>query len=849
MAPSAAEAQENIPLNEPDTVLIVNVSDTVPLSESKNALESRVDYYAEDSIRFDMKAQKAFLFNKTDIGYEDINLKADSVVIDFMTNSVIAAGVQDSTGELTGKPVFTQGNNSFTSRRMKYNYRSKKGLVYQVITQDGEGYIHGQRVKYMPNKDVNIRDGKYTTCSHEHPHFEFRFSKAKVVPGNKIVTGPAYFVVEGVPTPLFIPFGLFPNKKGQRSGIVVPTFGESSRRGFYFENGGYYFAINDYMDFKMVGDIYTLGSWALKPQFSYRKRYKFGGNLNFSYAENYLGEVGSPDYSGNKDFEFRWMHNQDPKARPKSRFSANVNVVSSKYNRFNPVNSSQYLSNTFQSSVNYSTSFGGKYFLTGALNHSQNTITREVSMTLPKLTFSVNRFYPLRQKKISGKPKWYENISVNYNSVSENRVNTYDTLLFKENLSRKMKNGLKHSIALSSGAFKVLKHIVWSNSFNYTERWYSQSIRKNWTNEPDIASGDVDGYVKTDTIYGFQTARDFSLSTSLSTTLYGMFAYKRGPVKAIRHVLKPGVSFSFNPDFSKDNYGYYKYYQNEQGIATRYSVFEQNVYGSPPGRKSGNLGFRLSNNLEMKVRAENDTVTGTKKIILLEDLSLSSGYDLAKDSLNLSPLSVTGRTTLFKNLMINYEGNWDPYVLDSAGRRLDIFEWEVNRRIFRPEKHTWRLGLTFRLNSDLLVRERKSGEGTEQELKDVNENPEGYVDWSIPWSLNVSYDFNYTYDIIYKNGYLDYLIEKEKTLIQTLSFSGELNVTPKWKVVFRSGFDFEDHEFTYTSFEVYRDLHCWQMRFNWIPFGFRQSWNFTINIKSSLLQDLKLDKKKDFRDY
>lgn len=849
MHPLLSEAQENIPLNVPDTGLIATPPDTIPPKASANALESRVDYFAEDSIRFDMKSQKAFLFKKDDIKYEDINLSSDYVEIDFLTNSVSATGVKDTTGELTGKPVFTQGSNSFTSNSMKYNYRSKKGLVYQVVTQDGEGYIHGNRVKYMPNKDVNIKTGKYTTCSHENPHFEFRFSKAKVIPENKIVTGPAYFVVEGVPTPLFVPFGLFPNKKGQRSGIVVPTYGESASRGFYFENGGYYFAINDYMDFKLVGDIYTLGSWAIKPQYSYRKRYKFGGNVNFSYAENITGEVGSTEYEKSKDFEFRWIHNQDAKARPHSRFSANVNVVSSKFNKFNPVNSNQYLSNTFQSSINYSTSFGGKYNLSGALNHQQNTITREVNLTLPKVTFSANRFYPLRRKKLTGKPKWYENIAVNYNSVAENRINTYDTLIFKEDFAQKMKNGLKHSISVSSGSFKLLKYIVWSNSFNYNERWYSQSIRKNWTNEPDSLNGDYDGYVKTDTMYGFQTARDYSVSTSLSTTVYGMFTYKNGPVKAVRHVLKPKVSFSYNPDFSKDIYGYYKYYLNEQGEARQYSIFEQNIYGSPSGRKSSNLSFMLNNSLEMKVRARNDTVTGTKKIAIFEDISLSTGYDLAKDSLNLSPLSLTGRTTLFKNLNINYSSNWDPYVLDSAGRRLNIFEWNATGRLFRPDKHTWQLGLSFRLNSDMLTKERKSKEGTEQELMDVNENIEGYVDWSIPWSLNISYDFKYTHDIIYKNGYWNYEIEKEKTQIQTLSFSGELNVTPKWKVAFRSGFDFEDHEFTYTSIEVFRDLHCWQMRFNWIPYGFRQSWNFTINIKSSLLQDLKLDKKKDFRDY
>lgn len=853
VATAHVEGQQTLPINEPDTSDIVvkePQSDTLEPKKSKNALKSTVNYASSDSIRFNLKNQEAFLYKENDINYEDINLKADYVEIDFISNTVYATGLEDTTGELTGKPVFTQADNSFTSRAMRYNYLTKKGLVQTVITEDGEGYIHGRQVKYMPNKDVNVFKGSYTTCEEEDPHYEFRFNKAKVIPGKKIVTGPAYLVIEDVPTPLFIPFGLFPNNKGQRSGIVIPTYGESSNRGFYFENGGYYFAINDYMDFKLVGDIYTLGSWALKPQYNYKKRYKFSGMLNFSYAENFLGEPGSPDYQASRDFSLRWIHNQDPKARPRSRFSANVNIVSSKFNKFNPVSSNQYLSNTFQSSVNYSTNFANKYFLTAALNHQQNTITREVNLTLPKVTFNVNRFYPLRRKNLKGRPKWYENISMNYNTTAENRINTYDTLIFKEDISKKMQNGMKHNIDLSSGSIKLLKHIVWSNSLNYTERWYSQSIRRRWSNDSVLVNGTWDeGFVETDTVYGFQAARDYRLSTSMSTTVYGMFNYSSGPVTAIRHVLKPSVSFSYNPDFSKPGFGYYKYYLNEQGEPVQYSIFDRGIYGSPPGSEAGNIGFRLSNNLEMKVRSRKDTVTGTTKVVLIEDLSLSASYDITKDSLNLSPLTVSGRTTLFKNLQVNYSSTWDPYVLDSTGRRLDIFEWDASRRLFRPEKHNWRLSLAWNLNQDAFKRERETDVGTEQELEDINENIEGYVDWTVPWTLSLSYNLNYASDIIYTGQYFNYDVTKEKELIQTLSFNGTLNVTDNWKFDFRSGYDFEKGEFTYTSLGVYRNLHCWEMSFNWIPFGFRQSWSFSLNIKSSILQDLKLDKKKDFRDF
>ncbi|MCD4666028.1 MAG: hypothetical protein K8R68_12225, partial [Bacteroidales bacterium] len=568
----------------------------------------------------------------------------------------------------------------------------------------------------------------------------------------------------------------------------------------------------------------------------------------------------STDFEKNKDFSIRWIHNQDPKARPNSKFGANVNFVSSKYNKFNPVSSNDYLSNTFQSSINYSTSWAGKYFFNTVVNHSQNTITREMHITLPKITFTVNRFYPMRRNERIGKLKWYENISVNYNMNVENRIDTYDSLLFKEDISSKLRNGLKHSVQLSGGSIKLLKNIVWSNSFNYTERWYSQMHEKSWRNDTAYFYEEpVVGYLDTDTINGFSAVRDFNVSTTLSTTLYGMFAYKKGPVKAIRHVMKPSISFSMRPDFSSPGWGYYQYYMNDNGEREKYSLYDGFIYGTAPEGNSGNLGFRLSNNLEMKVRSEKDSITGTKKIVLIEDFSLSTSYDFARDSLNLNKLTLSGRTTLFKKLIINYSSSFDPYALDSNNKRINKFEWQVNNRLFRPEKHNWRLGLTFKLNSDLFQKGEKSETktekklesdfGTEQELKDIEDNIEGYVDWNVPWNLNISYDLNYTTSYKYQNGYWNYDVSKDKTLIQTLSFNGDISVTPKWKFGFRSNYDFENNEFTYTSIDVYRDLHCWEMRFSWIPFGFRQSWNFSINIKSSMLQDLKLDKKKDFRDY
>ncbi|NOX46920.1 MAG: LPS-assembly protein LptD [Chlorobi bacterium] len=863
-----AQAQDTLRVSSPDSLLAnidETIIDTVPKKTTSNAIDARIDYKAKDSIRFDVKSQKVYMYKENDISYEDINLKSDYMELDFSKNEVFAEGTLDSAGNPVGRPVFTKGNNTFESKSMRYNYKSEKGLINTIITKDNEGYLHGEIVKKMPNQVVNVYHGAYTTCSLEEPHFEFKFNKAKMIPDKKIVTGPAYFVVEGVPTPLFIPFGLFPNKAGQRSGVMIPTYGESANRGFYFENGGVYLAINDYLDFQLLGDIYTYGSWAVKPSMNYRKRYKYSGRFNFSYAFNVWGEPETSEFQKKKDFAVKWNHSQDSKARPNSRFSANVNIVSSSFNKFNPTSTSNYLSNTFQSSINYSTSWSGKYFLNATLAHQQNTITREINLTLPKLTFQVNRFYPFRSKESAGKKEWYENISVNYNVNTENRINTYDSLIFKEDITKKMTNGLRHSVQLSSGAIKILKHLVWTNGINYTERWYSQKHVQSWNNDT-LFTGDepIVGYVEKDTINGFSSVRDFSFTSSMSTILYGMYGFKAGPVKAIRHVLKPSISFSMRPDFGEQNWGYYGYYTNQSGNVQRYSYYDGFIYGTAPNGRQGSVGFRLSNNLEMKVRSRKDTVTGMKKVVLVEDFSLGTSYNLAADSLNLARLTMDGRTTLFKKLILNYASSFDPYALDTNSRgqqvRINKYEWQVNRRLFRPENFNWRLGLSLQLSSKkgkdkdkgkAKVKDKKieSDMGTEEEIRDVQDNLDGYVDWNIPWTLNISYNVNYTTNYSYGNTYRDYNIVKEQTFVQTLGFSGDVNITPKWKVGFRSGYDFKNNEFTYTSIDVYRDLHCWEMRFNWVPYGFRQSWNFSINIKSSLLQDLKLDKKKDYRDF
>lgn len=838
---------DTLRVNLPDTLSMRVISpDSLPDNKSvvkkKEAIDTKVERVAGDSIIQDLPNRKVYLYGAAQIVYGEITLNAAYIEVDFAKNEVYARGVQDSTGKLTGTPVFKEGGQTFESEEMTYNFDTRKGLISKVFTQDGQGYLHGNRVKKMPDNKVNIQSGSYTTCSNkDHPHFEFRFRKSKVIPDDKIVTGPAYMVIEDVPTPLAVPFGLFPNKSGQRSGIRIPTYGESANRGFYFENGGYYLAINQHMDLDILGDIYTRGSWAVKPTFRYKKRYKYDGLLNTSYAINITGSEGAPDYQRSRDFRIRWTHRQDAKARPAGKFSADVFIVSSNFNRFNPVSTENYLSNEFKSSVAYQTNWNNKYFLTLNGSHRQNTKTKMVDVSLPELTFTVNRFYPLKRKNAIGKSKWYEELNVNYTLNARNYLSLPDSLLLKPDALSKMQNGIQQSLPINL-PIKLLKYFSLANSINITDRVYFDYRRKSWDdNLNDTLPG-----VRIDTIKGLKNVLDFSFSSSLSTKAYGMVAFKKGPIRAIRHVLTPRVGFSYTPEFSDPFWGYYDSYIDGNGVEQVYSKFEGAMYGSPPKDKSGRITFGVSNNLEIKVPSRKDTINGLRKVVLIEDLSLSGSYDIARDSLNLSEISLRGRTRLLKNVNIQYSGSWDPYVLDSSGRQINQFEWDVNRRLLRRKQTTWDFGMSWNIGQKDFAKkqERKSELGTDEELAEINENPQDYIDWTVPWSLNLNYNLRYSDN----PKYIGFVKTVDKKIVQTLGVSGEVNVTPKWKVTFNTGWDFEAKDLSYTSINVYRDLHCWEMRFSWIPTGFRKSWNFTINVKASVLQDLKLNKKKDFRD-
>jgi len=840
------------------------------LAGSAEMLDAIVEYTARDTIFHDIRNRRVYIYGNADLKYVDMHLKADYIEIDFNTNELYAHGLPDTAGVVRGHPVFTEGVQSFESRELRYNFETKRGRTIGVITEEADGFVHGDVVKLQPTREVHVSEGKYTTCDDPNPHYHIEFKRAKIIPNDKIVSSFAYLVIRGVPTPLFVPFGFFPNKRGQASGVLIPSYGEARNRGFYLQNGGFYWGINEYVDLAILGDIYSRGSWALRTRSNYAVRYKYTGSLNLSYAINILGEESLPGYERNRDFRIQWSHSQAPQAHPSRTFRASVNAGSSQSSRFNPESDVDYLSNTFSSNISYSRSFGSRYNFSANLRHSQNTNTRMVDLGLPEISFSANRFYPFRRSQVAGPPKWYEDINVSYTMSARNELRVADTLLFTADALNQFRNGVRHSIPVSYST-RVLNHFNLSSSLNYNENWYFRTINKEWDeNIVVITQNDtIYGGLRTDTVPGFKAAREFSFNTGLSTRLYGLMQFSKGPVSAVRHVMSPSISFSMRPDFADPFWGYYKeYYDPVQQRTQSYSIFEQGIYGGPSAGRSGNLGFSLSNNLEMKVRNRKDPDGEDMKIVLIDNLSISTGYDLAKDSLNLSDISISGRTRLFGNFNISYRSSWTPYARNENGQYVNQFLWNTDKKLLQLNRTNWSFDFNYSLSSsagerttgnedfsddpasmpDAMPGENGPGQGVDANGNGRNDEfyrettPPNGVDYRVPWNLNFSYSFKYNSNYRFAND------EMDRNYVQNLAVRGDVYLTPKWRIGFRTGYDFDNKEITYTSIDVYRDLHCWEMTFNWVPMGFRQSYNFTIRVKSSVLQDLKLTRRTDHMD-
>ena len=821
-----------------------------------NTLLGKITYEATDTTSINPNDKLIRLYNQAKITYEDMEITSGIIVVDYDKNEIYAGRIKDSLGQYSQLPVFKQGQDEIRPDSLKFNMDTKKAIIFNSRTEEAGLNILSDKTKKENDSVYYMDRGKFTTAADiDNPEYYFLLRKAKVIPGKKIITGPTNMYIADVPTPIGLPFAYFPISNKRSSGIIFPSFGEQNSRGYFVQNGGYYLPINDNLDLTLLGDYYTNGSYGFRVENMYYYRYKFRGNLSFRFENLIQSERGFPDYSKSSIYNLRWSHSQDSKSNPNSRFSASVNLGSSKYYQqsINQMNAANYLNNSMSSSVSYSKTFQGEPQVNMSLSatHSQNTNTQTINMTLPTLQGSVSRIYPFAPK-VGTKKGVIQNINFQYNVRGENRILTTDSLFFKKEMFESAKSGFQHSIPISTN-FKILKYFSFSTSSNFQETWVFKTINR----EFDIEEQDV----ITNEIKGFDSFRTYNFSTSLGTTVYGMYNFKENnKIRALRHVIRPSLSYGISPSFDK----YYETYEviSADGLTTsdvEYSRFEGSIFGLPNKNYSSSISLSVNNNIEAKVFDEDSDEDELKKVVILNNLNFSTSYNLAADSLRLSPVRMTGGTQLFKNKMnINFGATLDLYALDENNNRIDQFQINNGGGLFRLT--TANLTFNYTFNSDgsdekssrtqASIDESVRNGGRDDDLfgramdtstEEFSQNDEDEKDkipaslynYKIPWSLRMAYAVNYNNSI-----------NQNEISSHSLMVSGDLELSPKWNAGFSSGYDFKNKGVTYTQLRFERDLLSWRMNFSWIPFSANKSWNFFIGIKSGMLSDIKYDKRK-----
>jgi len=849
-------AKDSISILNNDTI---SVSPVTQLADSvaKPVLESIITYSAVDSIIPDFENQKMYMYKKGVINYQSIELKADYIMLDLAKKEVYAEGLPDSTGTIVGTPIFKDGDEEFESSTLRYNFETQKGIIVDVKTTQGDGFVHSDLTKKISKDEFVLEKGKYTTCDAEHPHFYLRMTKAKVISNKKIITGPAYMVLEDFPIYFpMIPFGYFPNSTTYTSGILIPTYGEEQGRGFFLREGGYYWAANDHFDLALRGDIYSKGSWATKLHTNYKVRYRYSGSLDFSYNLNKYSEEPLPDAKTTRGFSLAWSHSQDSKANPNRTFSASVNLSTSSFDKentyMNNATSVQtYLQTQKSSSVSYTKKFENSPFnLSLNLRHSQNSRDTTISLSLPELTFNMTKINPFKVKNRVGPVKWYEKISFSYSGNIKNSIsNVKEKEILKQSLVRDWQNGWRHSIPISLPSFNLFKYINLSPSFNYSERWYTNYINKRYDPNSTYASPRED-HIQTDTVYSFRRNYDYSYSLSTSTNIYGMYTMRNpnSRIKAIRHKITPSASFSYTPDFGAKKFGFWGSYVDGSGKVNYYNHFENGVFGSAGMGESGAISFNLNNNLEAKVLEVSDSIASKdekpkyKKVKII-DISANTSYNMIADSFKLSPIGISARTTI-KGISVNMGANLNPYMVDAKGTVYDEYVWNHKSGLNKLGRLT-NANMSFGMNFDS-KKEKPTAEGNKD--KPAGEKPAKsdeieYVDFNMPWS------FRFDYSFYYNNSFRPDIDGKVKpTINQSLNFGGRLSLTEKWSMDMNTNFDIQAMKFSFTTVNISRTLHCWTMSFNFVPFGDRKSYSFNLSASSAMLRDLKISKQSSWRD-
>ena len=826
--------------------------------KSGSGLDQIIKGRATDSLYYDMRKKMVYIYEKGDVTYDNMNLQADFMNIDLDSKNIYAYGQADTIdGEPTvTRPLFTQGGTSLNMDTIAYNIESQRAKIKGIATQQGDGWLIGHDVKKMEDNSIHIADGMYTTCDQtDHPHFYYYMSKAKVIPGDngKVIMGGGHLVIEDVDIPfLGLPEGFFPLSSGPKSGILMPSYGEEARRGFYLRGLGYYFTLSDHIDLALTGGFYTLGSWEAQAVSRYVKKYKYSGSVNFDYASVRTGDKDDPDYVSQNTFRLQWTHSQDAKANPGSTFSASVNLSSSGYSKYSATTLNDMLATQTNSSIAYSKNWAGTPFsLSMNMAVSQNSQTQALSVTLPNISFNVSKFFPLKRKVKMGQDRWYEKISMSYSAKLTNSVQAKESDIFTSQTLQNMRNGVQHSIPVQA-SFNLLNYINITPNINYTERWYFKKTEKQWNPETNQLEN-------LDPEYGFYRLYDYNAGISMSTIFYGQWQvrekYKDFKLQALRHTVTPSISFSYAPDFGNQKYGYFKTVQADSTGRTQvYSPFTDNAYGIPSSGRSASLNFTLSQSLEAKVLSKQDS-TGMRKLKIIDDFSIGGSYNFLADSMKLSTISLSLRSTLSKKFGINLRATLDPYEVTPEGKRYDKLTWRRGN-LGRIMNTGWSFGYSF-----------KSRESSAPAINDINSIPpeytnpfydpygmmdpmlrrqymsQAYYDFSLPWNFGFNYNVNYNLAYV-NNGTTGY----KRTVTQTIGFNGSITFSPKMSATINGGYDITTNKLTTSSISITRDLHCWQMSFSWVPFGYYKSWNFHIGVKAGSLQDLKYDKSQSMYD-
>ncbi len=858
----SASVLETWPAEENDSLNRISL-DSIPISDTltvdtidmadQSEIQDVITYQSEDSLVYDMNEKKMYLYNGSQLTYQKIKLNSQKIEFDWNNFTLYARGASDSSGRYVHAPVFTDDGKDYESDSMAYNFKTKKGKIYRVTTKEGDAYIHSEVVKKNEYDEWFGKSSEYTTCDLDHPHFYFKSKKVKIVPNKVMVTGPANLWIGDVPTPLFLPFGMFPVKQGRRSGLVVPEYGERSTAAgtpyFFLQNGGYYWSVNDYLALKFTGMVTTEGSFGVNVAAQYALRYKFTGALSFGYIRTNAPDPDLPGAKPSNSYAFSWTHTQDPRSMPNSTFGASVQMQTQDYYQANLVSDIRVLNTSFQSGINFSHNFVGTPFsLSMNFRHTQNLLNRTIGFTLPTIRLSMSRVSPFKSKVQTGKPKWYENIGLTYSFEFQNVLNTYDSILLQQQTLNKFRFGINQALSIDA-PITLFKYLNINPAFSYQERTYFKSISKSW-NPDTLYSIGTDGYIDTtygrvvtDTSWKFNSSRNFNVSLSLSTKMIGIFKFKSKYLKAIKHVFTPTVSFNYHPDFSSRQWGFYRTVQQDRfGTPLRYPVFEPDaVYGYPGAGREGSIYFGLANNFEMKVFDKKDSVNHEKKVGLFDQINFSGSYNFAADSLRLQPFNLSVVSSRIFNLInLNFNATFDPYTTDSLNRRINTFEYTKNRHLLRFSQANISASTSLHSkaknnNSPTL----SADDALPSYVADyVSYDPNRIYNFDIPWNVSLSYRFNLTHGTYFNP---DTIIT-----VQSISASADFNLTPHWKVALSTGFDISRKQVTFTTVTVVRDLHCWELSFNWtppLPTYPMQQFTIILQPKSATLRDLKIQRK------